>query len=220
MKKNYIKYIILIIFNILIIRSFIIEPFRIPSGSMIPTLLPGDFIFVNKFIYGIKIPIINKKIISINYPKHGDIIVFKHKSNKRYIKRIIGIENDTITYKDKHIIINNKHIKNKKICKKIEIMNNTTLLEVINMKEFLSPNKEYKIQKYKNIKNTNYNYFNVTVPKNSYFVLGDNRDDSEDSRIWGFVEKKDIIGKAVAIWLSLDTESYIIRLERIMKFLK
>ncbi len=216
-----IKYIILIIINILIIRIFIIEPFRIPSGSMIPTLLPGDFIFVNKFLYGIKIPIINKKLIEINTPKRGDIIVFKHKKNKkRYIKRIIGIEGDTITYKNKNITLNNKNILNIKKYKKIEIINTMAILEIINMKELISPNKEYKIQKYTNIENNNYNYTEITVPKNSYFVLGDNRDDSEDSRIWGFVEKKDILGKATIIWFSLDTTAYLVRLERMIKTLK
>lgn len=212
------KNIILIIINILIIRSLIIEPFRIPSGSMMPTLLPGDFILVNKFCYGIKIPLIDKKILNINKPERGDVVVFKHKNNKKYIKRIIGIEGDKIIYNNKKLIINNIEIKNKTLSKNIEI-DKTLITEIIISKENLNPKKKYKIQTYENIEN-HYKTIEIEVPKNSFFVMGDNRDNSEDSRVWGFVNENDLIGKALIIWSSFDLENYIIRTNRIIKKIK
>lgn len=212
------KNIILIIINILIIRAFIIEPFRIPSGSMMPTLLPGDFIIVNKFYYGIKMPIIEKKILTLNKPERGDIVVFTHKNKKKYIKRIIGVEGDKITYKNKKLMLNDKEIKNKKLSKNIEI-DKTLIIETTISKEKLNPKKEYTVQFYENIENY-YNDIEITVPKNSFFVMGDNRDNSEDSRAWGFVKEQDLIGKAIIIWSSFDLENYIIRTNRIIKKIK
>lgn len=212
------KNIILIIINILIIRSLLIEPFRIPSGSMMPTLLPGDFILVNKFCYGIKTPIIDKKILNINKPERGDVVVFKHKNKKKYIKRIIGIEGDKIIYKNKKLIINNTEIKNKTLSKNIEI-DKTLITEIIISKENLNPKKKYKIQNYENIENQ-YKTIEIEVPKNSFFVMGDNRDNSEDSRVWGFVNENDIIGRALIIWSSFDLDNYIIRTNRIIKKIK
>lgn len=212
------KYTLIIILNILLIRLFIIEPFRIPSGSMIPTLLIGDFILVNKFIYGIKNPITNSTLIEINKVKRGDIIVFYKDNKKRYIKRVIGIENDLIIYENKKLTLNNTKINNKKIETCIDFDNNI-IIESKNKKEFLSPKKEYKIKEYKNIDNK-YNYTNLKINKNSYFVMGDNRDNSEDSRIFGTIEKKNIIGKAFIIWISFDMQNKIIRSERILKVLK
>lgn len=183
-----------------------------------PTLLPGDFILVNKFCYGIKIPIIDKKILNINKPERGDIVVFKHKNKKKYIKRIIGIEGDKIIYKNKKLIINNTEIKNKTLSKNIEI-DKTLITEIIISKENLNPQKKYKIQNYENIENQ-YKTIEIEVPKNSFFVMGDNRDNSEDSRVWGFVNENDLIGKALIIWSSFDLDNYIIRTNRIIKKIK
>lgn len=210
--------IIIVIINILIIRALIIEPFRIPSGSMMPTLLPGDFILVNKFCYDINIPIINKKLIKINKPERGDVIVFIHKNKKKYIKRIIGVEGDKIQYKNKKLTINNIEIKNKKITTNLDIDKNI-IIETTMYKELLSPKKEYKIQTHENIENY-YIDTEIEIPKNSFFVMGDNRDNSEDSRIWGLVNKKDLLGKAIIIWSSIDLENYIIRTDRIIKKIK
>lgn len=210
--------IIIVIINILIIRALIIEPFRIPSGSMMPTLLPGDFILVNKFCYDINIPIINKTLIKINKPERGDVIVFIHKNKKKYIKRIIGVEGDKIQYKNKTLTINNIEIKNKKITTNLDIDKNI-IIETTMYKELLSPKKEYKIQTHENIENY-YIDTEIEIPKNSFFVMGDNRDNSEDSRIWGLVNKKDLLGKAIIIWSSIDLENYIIRTDRIIKKIK
>lgn len=219
MKKN-LKYIIIIILNILLIRAFIIEPFRIPSGSMMPTLIPGDFIFVNKFSYGIKIPIINKEIITVKKPSRGDVIVFKHTNKKKYIKRVIGIEGDNIKYKNKQLTVNGQLVKNKVLGNDIDFELGDLIFETIKLKEFMSPNKEYTIQKYENIDNNKHNYTDLKVPKNSYFVLGDNRDNSEDSRAWGFVNENDLLGQAFMIWFSFDFKDYIIRFERLIKKIK
>ncbi len=223
MKKNYniikkifskdFKSIYITIFLILIIRCFILEPFRIPSGSMQPTILVGDFIFTNKFIYGIKIPIINKKI-HINTPEYGDIIVFK--KDKNYIKRIIALTGDKVIYKNKNIYINNKLIKNKYKGSAIKIKKNQIIFKKIYKKEYLNPKKEYYIKIYKNIDNSKYTYDNITVPDSSYFVLGDNRDNSDDSRYWGFVKNENLLGKAIFIWMSIDYKIIDIRWNRFL----
>lgn len=216
--KDYI-HIYIIILLIITLRYFIIEPFRIPSGSMQPTILIGDFIFVNKLVYGIKIPLTNKKI-KLNKPKRGDIIVFKKDNATNYIKRVIAIEGDEIIYKNKNIYLNNKLIKNIYKGKNIEFIQQNMILEIEYFKEHLNPKKEYYIQKYKNIKNNIYTYSEIIIPNNSYFVLGDNRDNSEDSRFWGLVTQKKIIGKAYIIWMSIDTKSKDIRWQRILKLIK
>jgi len=211
--------IFIILVLILSVRCFILEPFRIPSGSMQPTILIGDFIFVNKFLYNLNIPIINKKI-KTNKPERGDIIIFKSKNNKNYIKRVIGISDDKIYYTKKKLYINDKLIKNKYKCKKINFNKNNIIIETHLKKEYLNPKKEYYIQVYNNLNNPKYTYSNIKVPENAYFVLGDNRDNSEDSRFWGFVEEKNIIGKALIIWMSVDYKIIDIRWNRFLKVIK
>ena len=215
-KENIGIYILIVL--ILVVRLFILEPFRIPSGSMQPTILIGDFIFVNKLAYSIKIPIIDYKI-KINSPERGDIIIFKSKNKKNYIKRVIGIGGDTINYKNKKIYINNEIIKTKYKAKKFKISNNL-FVEIDYNKEYLNPIKEYYIQLYKNIDEISYIFSSVVVPENSFFVLGDNRDNSEDSRFWGFVNEKDIIGKALIIWMSIDYNLIDIRWTRLFGYLQ
>ncbi len=216
--KEVIKVYIMIIF-VLIIRYFVLEPFRIPSGSMNPTILVGDFIFVNKFIYGFKIPIINKKI-NINIPERGDIIVFKKSNNINYIKRLVGLEYDEILYKHKSLYINNIKIKTKYKYEEVNFNKNNIMLEITHIKEYLNPKKEYYVQIYKNIKDSKYNFSKIKLPKDTYFVLGDNRDNSEDSRFWGTVHKEKIIGKAFLIWMSIDKDIIDIRWNRLIKNIK
>lgn len=221
---------------VFIIRSFVYEPFQIPSGSMMPTLLVGDFILVEKFSYGLKNPITNKTIIHTNQPTRGDVVVFKHPhDNTDYIKRIVGIPGDKIQYD-----INNKHIK---ICKNYLIKNNCkeqVIIEYSNShpSDFVQKipvfeknnalkketknvlhfdvieeninNIKHNILLSKDIKNSTKYYFQQKnmpkliwiVPEKQYFVMGDNRDNSLDSRYWGFVPEHNLLGKATKIWMS------------------
>jgi len=216
-RENISLYILIIL--ILFIRIFILEPFRIPSGSMQPTILIGDFIFVNKLAYNIHIPF-SKNNIHLNTPERGDIVVFKSKNKKNYIKRVIGISGDKINYINKKIYLNGKIIKNKYKAKKFKINNNNIFIELNYRKEFLNPKKEYYIEIYKNVNENNYLFSNIIVPDNSFFVLGDNRDNSEDSRYWGFVNQNDIIGKALIVWMSIDYNLIDIRWNRLFNYLK
>ena len=185
-----------ILLIVLIIRSFIIEPFRIPSGSMIPTLIVGDFILVNKFKYGLKLPLTNQLLINNKHPTYGDIIVFQYPLDKKinYIKRVVALPGDKIDYVNKIIYINGKEIKQTYEEKKQDI-------RFVNENNF---GKEYKISLNKNLPTQNFSY---SVPNNSYFVFGDNRDNSNDSRYWGPVPQENIIGEAFMIWMFWNLDS-------------
>lgn len=201
-----------ILFIVLFIRSFVVEPFRIPSGSMIPTLLIGDFILVNKYEYGLRVPLINKLIYEYKYPNRGDVIVFQFPENTKinYIKRVVGIPGDKIEYMNKKLFINDKPLPLKKITdKKInsDIPSSGTIFIESNT------NKEYLI-----LNNSNRGMsFEFKVPKDSYFVLGDNRDNSNDSRYWGTVHKDNLIGKAFMIWMYWNPKSEVAIFDRVGK---
>ena len=225
---------------IFIIRSFIYEPFQIPSGSMMPTLLVGDFILVEKFSYGIKEPITHKTLIHINSPQRGDIVVFKHPIdyNVDYIKRVIGLPGDKIKYdiNSKHIHICVNYFKKNSCQEKLSISysksresNFVQKIYFIN-KNNSNQTKEIYNSLYSNIVQENINNFKHSillinsiqnqkkgyyqqknmpeltwiVPKGEYFMMGDNRDNSLDSRYWGFVPEKNLVGKAIKIWMSFD----------------
>lgn len=206
--------IILIVFSL---RSFVLEPFKIPSGSMIPTLLVGDFILVNKYTYGIRLPVINKKILDINEPKRGDVLVFRYPEDPSidYIKRVIGLPGDTITYHNKQLIINDEVIKMEYEgdYKYVEAGSGYTYSD--HFSEYLNKeshsiiiNQDVKGIQYSNVRqfefreNCKYRRtgFTCEVPAGNYFTLGDNRDSSSDSRYWGFVPEENIVGKAFMIW--------------------
>lgn len=197
---------ILILSVIVVIRIFILEPFYIPSNSMVPTLVSGDFIFVDKNFYGVYFPILNIKIISNNMPCRGDVIVFKHYSGSNYVKRIIGIPGDTIQYKNNFVYVNGVPIKFYFCCYK-ELFGN----KLKSYKEKTLGYTMYGVCKEDPCSITIANYVDITVPQNCYFVLGDNRSNSSDSRSWGFVVSTDIIGKASFIWMSVDVQNFIIR---------
>ncbi|AAO26967.1 signal peptidase I [Buchnera aphidicola str. Bp (Baizongia pistaciae)] len=230
-----------ILIIVFIIRTFICEPFQIPSESMMPTLLPGDFILVKKFSYGIKNPFSNNVIVFINTPKRGDIVVFKHPNNNaiNYVKRIVGLPGDKINYNiltkrltitpnnineqhTKNISINYKYIKPNDFTKHFKlnniILNNVHSLESSNNNLLQLEMYQEKIEKIayniffkKKLIDQKDLYFKQfsqkqgtwIVPKHKYFVLGDNRDNSLDSRYWGFVPEKNLIGKVVFIWMHL-----------------
>ena len=199
-----------ILLIVLILRSFLAEPFRIPSGSMHPTLWEGDFILVNKYYYGIRLPVLGTKIISIGEPKRGDIIVFKHdedSESKDMIKRVVGLPGDQISYKENILYVNGKPAKQKFITETNDITFGNHYWPVRQFSEELD-NKihDIYIQLGSTIMPRTYKYNDITVPKGSYFVMGDNRDNSSDSRDWGFVKDEDILGRAFAIWMSWDSQ--------------
>jgi signal peptidase I len=194
--QEYIEAIIIAILIAVFIRTFIIQAFKIPSRSMVPTMLVGDHLLVNKFIYGVKIPYFRKTIIPITDPRRGDIIVFIYPNDrsKDFIKRVIGIGGDKIEIKNKKIFINGKEYTDK-----YGIYSDSVIYPAA-----MQPRD---------------NYGPVTVPQGSLFVMGDNRDESADSRFWGFVDLKDVEGKAFIIYWSWDREEQNLRWKRLGKLL-
>jgi len=187
---------------VIILRSFVAEPFRIPSGSMIPTLQIGDFILVQKYAYGIRLPVTHQKIFDIADPKRGDVMVFRYPKDPsiNYIKRVIGLPGDRISWTaDKHLIVNDKQV-NYSDPQDTEVDTPYGIRPVRIYQETLpSEGGEVKhtIQLFNGMSKTT----DVVVPEDSYFVMGDNRDNSSDSRVWGFVPKENIVGKAIYIWM-------------------
>ena len=196
--------VLLIVF---LLRSFLYEPFRIPSGSLKPTLLIGDFILVNKFDYGIRLPVIHKKILETGEIHRGDIIVFRYPANPSldFIKRVIGLPGDKISYVDKVLTVNGKKMP------QVFVQNTTDT----DSDQAVSWNVVQKQEDFFGIKHDIFqipdkpdnDLKNVVVPKGMYFVMGDNRDDSADSRYWGFVPDQNIIGKGSVIWMSWDADA-------------
>ncbi len=187
---------------VLILRSFFIEPYKIPSGSMIPTLMIGDFILVDKNIYGYKLPLTNITIIDNEDPKRGDVVVFKYPENQNinYIKRVIGLPGDKVIYRNKQLFVNDDEYTLQRIehsFDPVEIADGDVYYENNTQKKYMILNQS----------STPFN-FEYVVPKNTYFVLGDNRDNSNDSRYWGPVPKKNLVGKAFFIWMFWNTDSY------------
>jgi signal peptidase I len=180
----------------LFIRTFVVQAFKIPSGSMKQTLLIGDHILVNKFAYGVKIPYLNTVLLPIKDPQRGDIVVFKYPVDpqKDFIKRVVGVGGDVVEIRDKTVFINNK--KAKEIAPVFSDTQN--LAANLRPRDNLGP---------------------ITVPKNALFVMGDNRDESYDSRFWGFVPLKDVSGKAFIIYWSWDSDDFGLRWRRIGKLL-
>lgn len=194
--------VILIVF---VLRSFIVEPFRIPSGSMLPSLYIGDFILVNKFVYGIRLPVIDEKVVGISKPERGEVMVFRfpHDESINYIKRVVGLPGDQIEYKDKQLIINGETIG--RIQAPDDVLDGSKRdKESIDHFEETLGDIEHSILLDTDKPSTNMRF---SVPEGHYFVMGDNRDYSNDSRYWGFVPEENIIGKAFFIWFSWDSRN-------------
>lgn len=207
-----------IVFIVLILRSFIAEPFRIPSGSMMPTLLIGDFILVNKFAYGIRLPVIHSKIMDVSDPKRGDIVVFRFPKNPEidYIKRVVGVPGDRVAYYQKKVYINGKLATQKSLGKYDGVGKGKDMTGAEHIIENLSA-VEHEIL----IKNGMPSVEGVfVVPEGQYFVMGDNRDNSNDSRYWGTVPEQNLVGKAFFIWMSWDWDYKGIGFDRIGTILK
>ena len=194
---------------VLILRSFFIEPYKIPSGSMIPTLMIGDFILVDKNIYGYKIPLTNITLFENENPKRGDVVVFKYPEDQsiNYIKRVIGLPGDKILYKNKRLYINDSEYP------LIKVEHSFDPIEIADGHVFIENNlqKEYMILNQSN-QPFNFEYY---VPNGTYFVLGDNRDNSNDSRFWGPVPEENLVGKAFYIWMFWNSDSYYSFFDRV-----
>jgi signal peptidase I len=194
--REYLEAAIIALILALFIRAFVIQAFKIPSGSMKPTLLIGDHILVNKFIYGIKVPFVDRYIIPIKKPKRGDVVVFKWPRDERkdFIKRVVGIEGDTIEIKNDVLYVNGKKIMKTYVGK----YRDDNIAVADKYLELFDKSQHYILDEY--IKHENYGP--VIVPKNSIFVMGDNRDNSHDSRYWRFVSLNKLKGKAIIIYWS------------------
>jgi len=189
---------------VLLFRSFLFEPFKIPSGSMIPTLLVGDFIIVNKYVYGIRLPVLNKKIISIGEPKRGDVVVFRYPLDPsvNFIKRAVGLPGDTITYRDKQLFVNGEPVEETSAGRwgADDVKCTVPAADAALYWEQLGDAK-HNILLHNRSGSRNGQW---VVPEGHYFMMGDNRDRSNDSREWGFVPEENILGRAVGIWLHFD----------------
>jgi signal peptidase I len=208
---------------VFVLRSFLYEPFKIPSTSMVPTLLVGDLILVNKYTYGVRLPIVNKKIIEVGDPQRGDVMVFKYPKDmtQDYIKRVIGVPGDKIVYENKRLTVNGNAVAytalddylddeqlkyHKQLVEnlpeqshRIVIQENKPSVEVSNVDNF--PQRDAC--------DFSYEKFSCIVPPGNYFMMGDNRDNSLDSRYWGFVPNKNIVGKAFFVWMNLSNPKRI-----------
>jgi signal peptidase I len=209
---------------VFLLRSFVAEPFKIPSSSMRPTLVVGDFILVNKFAYGIRLPIVEQKVIPIADPKHGDVVVFRYPVNpsQDFIKRVVGVGGDEVVYRDKALTVNGKPLPQTPdgAYSYLEGMRFETTERLFETADTGSGPRRYTIienpqaqpvypqnvRPFPDRQNCDYNDrgFVCRVPPGHYFMMGDNRDNSDDSRYWGFVPDDHIRGRAFFIWFNLD----------------
>ena len=189
--REYFEAICIAVLLALFIRTFVVQAFKIPSGSMLPTLLIGDHLLVNKFIYGLRLPFSNKMLIPYKNPTRGDVVVFRYPKDRSidYIKRVIGTPGDTVEIRAKKVFVNGELVQDPHAH-----ISSPNVLNAAN-----SPRD---------------NYGPILVPEGRIFVMGDNRDNSYDSRFWGFVDQKDILGKAFVLYWSWDIEKPLLSLER------
>jgi signal peptidase I len=206
-----------VILVVFLLRSFLVEPFKIPSSSMVPTLLVGDFILVNKFTYGIRLPVINRKVVALGSPERGDVMVFRFPEDPSldYIKRVVALPGDRVEYRNKRLTINGQSVPLRQVddyLSRERMQFSRRFVETLNGAEheilidddtpaFMAPSRAFP-----HAGNCNYNMSGLacTVPPGHYFVMGDNRDNSSDSRVWGFVPDENIVGRAFFIWLNLN----------------
>jgi signal peptidase I len=204
-----------VILVVFLLRSFLFEPFKIPSGSMIPTLLINDLILVNKFHYGVRLPVINTKLLDNHSPQHGDVMVFRYppKPSLDYIKRVVGVPGDEVAYLNKKLTINGKPLTKTPLAdffdedslryaKQFEEVNGDRKYRLLNDDDrpaFIPGADDFPFKE-----NCRYSSEGVVckVPEGHYFMMGDNRDNSLDSRYWGFVPEKNIVGKAFFVWMN------------------
>ncbi|MBP6020824.1 MAG: signal peptidase I [Burkholderiaceae bacterium] len=211
-----------VILFVFVLRSFLVEPFRIPSGSMLPTLQNGDLILVNKFQYGVRLPVLDQKVIELGSPKRGDVVVFRYPVDPSvdYIKRVVGLPGDVVQYQNKVLSINGKEVVQERdgdffepdraayVGRYLEQLGQVEHKILLNRQagQDLMPISNYPYR-------SNCEYFSngvrCTVPEGHYFMMGDNRDNSLDSRYWGFVPDRYIVGRAFFIWMNFSELSRI-----------
>jgi len=205
-----------VIVGVFLLRSFLFEPFKIPSGSMVPTLLVGDLILVNKFDYGVRLPVLNKKVIANNDPQRGDVMVFRYPPDPRldYIKRVVGVPGDEVAYLNQKLTLNGQPVPVKALG---EFYDEDSLRYAPQFSEKLGE-KDHRIlvdprrssffgtdsPRFPFAENCRYSAEGVIckVPAGHYFVMGDNRDNSQDSRYWGFVPDENLVGRAFFVWMN------------------
>ncbi len=202
-----------ILLVVLVLRSFLIEPFRIPSGSMEPTLYPGDFILVNKFSYGVHLPLLGTKVLEVGEPERGDVIVFRYPRDPSldYIKRVVGLPGDEIKILGQKLWVNGEpviqkdlglyHGQDSRLEEKQATVRNESLGDIEHIIAISNPEGHFR--------------GTVHVPEGHYFAMGDNRDNSSDSRVWGFVPEENLVGRAFMIWMSWNVEENTIQWHRI-----
>ena len=205
-----------VIVVVFLLRSFLFEPFKIPSGSMIPTLLINDLILVNKFHYGVRLPVINLKVLDNNSPQRGDVMVFRYppKPSLDYIKRVVGVPGDEVSYLNKKLTINGQPLSKSPLP---DFFDEDAMRYAKQFEEVTTGNKHYRLlndddrpafipgaDDFPFKQNCRYSSEGVVckVPEGQYFMMGDNRDNSLDSRYWGFVPEKNIVGKAFVVWMN------------------
>ncbi len=185
---------------VLLLRSFLVEPFQIPSGSMIPTLEVGDFILVNKYTYGLRLPVVGTKIVEMNDPKRGDVMVFiPPHSDLYFIKRVIGLPGDRIRYDDKILYINDQQV-DIEIIDQVQIETGLGMQDGLLLQETIGE-AVHRAQIVDEVGRGSGRATAWVVPEGHYFMMGDNRDNSADSRVWGPVPERNIVGKAFAVWM-------------------
>lgn len=207
-----------VLFIVMILRSFLVEPFRIPSGSMMPTLLVGDFILVNKFTYGIRLPVLHTKVVEKGEPQRGDVVVFRFPNDPSvdYIKRVIGLPGDRIGYYNKELTVNGTPVKQTALSVyqgfgKGENMTGS----ILKTEDLDTLSHDILIREGQPGKEGTF-----VVPQGHYFVMGDNRDNSNDSRYWGYVPEANLVGRAFFIWMSFDWDNGGINFSRVGKSVK
>ena len=207
-----------VILAVLVLRSFLVEPFRIPSNSMMPTLLTGDFILVNKFSYGIRLPVLNSKIIDVGEPARGDVMVFRYPKDPSidYIKRVIGLPGDKVAYYNKQLFINGEPAKQETKGTFIGVGSGVPMSgATVRLEHLLGVDHDILIDDNRGTMEGEF-----IVPEGHYFVMGDNRDNSNDSRYWGFVPEENLVGKAFMIWMNWDSKASGIAWDRLGSTIK